>query len=337
MINFKKTFLISAVILTVILLISAVAPALYAQTYTPLVTDNNIISNTDSVGDFIAQIYKVGVAVAVFLSVLMIILGGAEYVTSVIPAVKTDGKTKIQNALVGLLIALGSYMILYTIDPNLVSFNVRLDNAGVPTSPIYGSGGASTIGGNPLVTAGDYDAYQSAVAKRKAGQALTPQEQASIAKFENAVGGTTATANVDGLRVTHFGGMEDVRADASGRPMNPNGGTTWDETGSVSGKFLRNYDPNTEFYSAYPLQSRPVSGLPVFGDQGKDNRALQNFYLQFTNPATGRTVNTEIIDRGPGNKNASLDTSKATLNYLQSGNYSVKLVPKQGNKIGPQG
>lgn len=47
-------------------------------------------------------------------------MGGLEYITSELPGAKGEGKQKITNAVVGLLVALGAWVILYTINPKLV-------------------------------------------------------------------------------------------------------------------------------------------------------------------------------------------------------------------------
>ena len=51
----------------------------------------------------------------------MIIMGGLKYMTSDAISSKKAGADQIRNAVYGLLLALGAYMILYTINPRLVS------------------------------------------------------------------------------------------------------------------------------------------------------------------------------------------------------------------------
>ena len=62
-------------------------------------------------------------ALAVVLAVIMITVGGFEYMLSGAVDTKTNAIKRIQDAVLGLLLALCSYLILYTIDPNLVSPN----------------------------------------------------------------------------------------------------------------------------------------------------------------------------------------------------------------------
>jgi len=60
---------------------------------------------------------------AVFLAVFMITVGGFEYMLGGTAGSKTAALKRIEDAIWGLLLALVAYMILYTIDPNLVPSN----------------------------------------------------------------------------------------------------------------------------------------------------------------------------------------------------------------------
>lgn len=73
-------------------------------------------------GNFLGQVFNFGIAIAVVLALAMIIWGGIMYMTSDSWTGKDDGKSKIQDALIGLGIALVSWLLLYTINPNLVTF-----------------------------------------------------------------------------------------------------------------------------------------------------------------------------------------------------------------------
>ena len=58
---------------------------------------------------------------------IMIVVGGITYATSDVFSQKSNAKETITNALIGLLIVISSYMILYTVNPDLLSFNLRFD------------------------------------------------------------------------------------------------------------------------------------------------------------------------------------------------------------------
>lgn len=73
---------------------------------------------------YIMYIYKFGLWTIGVCAMLMIIIGGYMYLTSAGNTSET-GKAKgiITDAIVGLILALVSYLILYTINPDLVKFN----------------------------------------------------------------------------------------------------------------------------------------------------------------------------------------------------------------------
>ena len=72
--------------------------------------------------DYISGIYKYAVGVASVIAAVMMMVGGFQYLTAGGDANRVSaGKEKITNALVGLFLSLGTYLILFTINPDLVS------------------------------------------------------------------------------------------------------------------------------------------------------------------------------------------------------------------------
>ena len=84
--------------------------------------------------DYISYIFKFAIAISVFLAIIILIWGGFEYMTSEIPSQKSDGKSRMKNAIGGLIMVLASYLILQTIDPRLVEVNTQLQRVGINTS-----------------------------------------------------------------------------------------------------------------------------------------------------------------------------------------------------------
>jgi amino acid permease len=80
-------------------------------------------SQSTSLGAFLGQIFNWGIAIAVVLTIVMIIMGGIQYMTTDSFTGKESGREKINDALIGLGIALISWLLLYTINPNLVNFS----------------------------------------------------------------------------------------------------------------------------------------------------------------------------------------------------------------------
>ena len=80
-----------------------------------------------SLGNYLSLIFKTLIGLAGGISVLNIVIGGFEYILSEVPGVKTSGKERIRNSLVGLILALAAWLILYTINPDLVNLSLTLD------------------------------------------------------------------------------------------------------------------------------------------------------------------------------------------------------------------
>jgi hypothetical protein len=107
-------------------------------------TSNSI--NSIDLSQFISYAYKFMLALAVVLAVFMITVGGFEYMLSGAANTKSDALKKIQDAVWGLLLALVAYLLLYTIDPNLVSTsNLCIPPIGQTTCS--SGGGLATTGG----------------------------------------------------------------------------------------------------------------------------------------------------------------------------------------------
>src|ERR1035437_4749637 len=99
---------------------------------------------------YILYVFKLMVAVAIFLAIVMVTWGGFKYMTSEAIPVKMDAKGTITNALLGLLGALGSYLLVVTIDPHLVDvsrvliprLNLGVNNSVINTGAITAALGA---------------------------------------------------------------------------------------------------------------------------------------------------------------------------------------------------
>ena len=70
---------------------------------------------------YLRAVFLTGIGLAGVLAVLMIVIGGIQYIGSgMSPSGKEDAKERITNAIMGLLLALLSWIILNTINPTLV-------------------------------------------------------------------------------------------------------------------------------------------------------------------------------------------------------------------------
>lgn len=74
------------------------------------------------IANFVRYVYLFGISFVGVVAMVSIFYGGLKYFLSVAGGAKEDAKDILQNALLGLALALGAYLILRTINPALVSF-----------------------------------------------------------------------------------------------------------------------------------------------------------------------------------------------------------------------
>lgn len=91
-------------------------------------------TGVSNLANFLGQMFKFGIALAVALAVIMCIWGGIEYMTTDSWQKKSGGQKKINDSLKGLALALSSYLILYLINPNLVDFSNNTVIGGLPAT-----------------------------------------------------------------------------------------------------------------------------------------------------------------------------------------------------------
>lgn len=96
------------------------------MTYQPLEPNafGTTMTTATNLGNFLSQAFSFGLAVAAALAVVMIVWGGVEIMLSDSVFNKDEGKKKIREAIYGLLLALVSWLILYTINPDILNFKL---------------------------------------------------------------------------------------------------------------------------------------------------------------------------------------------------------------------
>ena len=81
------------------------------------------IGTADTLG-YLQAIINFSIGIAIILAVLMIVIGGIQYMASDAFTSKETAKEQITMAVWGLVIALGGYLLLYTINPDLITFRL---------------------------------------------------------------------------------------------------------------------------------------------------------------------------------------------------------------------
>lgn len=102
-----------------------------AQNYTPLVPLPGTVvqgGTTTNLSSYLSGIIKLLIALGGALAILFAIIGGTQYVAaSTNPSLKEGAKERLMGALIGLAIILTSYLLLNSINPKLVQFNLALE------------------------------------------------------------------------------------------------------------------------------------------------------------------------------------------------------------------
>ncbi len=81
-------------------------------------------------GDFnqyVNALYGLAISIAALIAVVKIVLAGAKYMMDDIVTHKSEAKEDIKNALIGLLIIIGAWIILNTINSNLTNLSINAD------------------------------------------------------------------------------------------------------------------------------------------------------------------------------------------------------------------
>jgi hypothetical protein len=165
--------------------------------------------------EYLARIFWFMIGAAGVLAVLQIALGGIDYMfAGANPGKEKDAKEKIAAAIYGLLLALGAWLILNTINPDFVNFNLTLSKAAVGGSSASSgnySGGGGSMGGDTGATDGwdtvvDANGYYTA---EKTAQDKLLRESLSGATNGDAVV-TSTTGNSEPCRYAGQTGCTDL-------------------------------------------------------------------------------------------------------------------------------
>lgn len=82
-------------------------------------------SQPNNLSAYLNLMIKIFIGLCAVLAVVMIVVGGIEYMTSELISSKESGKDRITHAILGLFIALGAYALLFTINPDLLKSDIN--------------------------------------------------------------------------------------------------------------------------------------------------------------------------------------------------------------------
>jgi hypothetical protein len=133
--NLKKILVLFS--LSVILF--SLAQPVYAlgdyDTLVPLpgTTKNGSVTDFNT---YLPGLFNLSIGISAALAFVMITIGGIMYATSDAITGKSQGKDYITNAIYGLLLVIGAYTILYTINPQILDFKFELKSPQVSATGV---------------------------------------------------------------------------------------------------------------------------------------------------------------------------------------------------------
>lgn len=99
-------------------------PSNYEDNYFPLAPlpfEGLNGGSTPTLGSYLVGLFNAGIIITILLTVIMIVFNGIKYMTVDAIGTKTESRANIWNAIMGLVIALGSWLLLNTVSPKLAS------------------------------------------------------------------------------------------------------------------------------------------------------------------------------------------------------------------------
>ncbi|HEY4496044.1 MAG TPA: hypothetical protein VJC04_01665 [Candidatus Paceibacterota bacterium] len=132
--------IITAVAMIIIIGGYLLPPPVLALDYVPLAPlpvgeSGAPLEKVTDAGVYIKGAFNLAIGVAAVLAIIMIVIGGIQYMSTESIGGKGAGLKRIKDAVLGLLLALGSYVILLTINPALVNFSVNISEINPPPAP----------------------------------------------------------------------------------------------------------------------------------------------------------------------------------------------------------
>lgn len=117
----KKTILLFIVLFFVLLPSPLVAQLQFNPIETFTAPNRTSITEGTTLTQYLATIYDMSIGVAAILAVIMIVVAGFQYTASAGNETSiSNARKRIQNAVLGLLLVLGAYVFLYTLNPAFV-------------------------------------------------------------------------------------------------------------------------------------------------------------------------------------------------------------------------
>lgn len=108
------------------------------------------VDSSVSLGEYVNIIVRIGIGLVIVAAVVSMIISGFEYMTAAATGTKANAKKKLLNAVLGMLVALGMFTILTTINPNLINLQPGISAVSIGLDPEEEGDGNADIGEDSL-------------------------------------------------------------------------------------------------------------------------------------------------------------------------------------------
>ncbi len=192
-----------------------VVPAIAQNDYTVLaplpgttIQDNCVAGDKNkecktNLEKYLPGLFKLAVGLSAAFAVFMIVIGGFQYMSTDALQGKEEGKARIWNSVKGLVLVIGAWLILYTINPGLLELRLSIETIEIKGPPSVSGGGVLGAGGT---TPGRAMTPEQVIASNAVREAL---ESVGIYTYTGPCtkGQTTGCVNLDGLTPTTISGL----------------------------------------------------------------------------------------------------------------------------------
>lgn len=229
-----------------------------------------------NINTYIPAAFKLAIGVSAVMAFVMITFGGIMYATSDAITGKSQGKEYATNAIYGLLLVIGAYAILNTINPEILKINLNFPQ------PTLGNGPTTVVGGGGPTPAGTGPAYTPMVVNGKTIYVLNgyvmsdyqiQSDQLNRAELNGVSvnntactsGGTSGCTNMNQLPSNTITGLNDL-ASKCGCQVVVSGGTEGGHQSHGPGKPVVDVQPggvNTYLAKFDKAAANPVDGTTV--------------------------------------------------------------------------
>ncbi len=96
---------------------------------------------------YLPGLFNWAIGIAAVMAFVVITFGGITYMTTDALGPKSQGREMIERAIWGLVLVIGSYIILYTINPQILEFNLTLKRPNISTSTVYTTSSTGVLQG----------------------------------------------------------------------------------------------------------------------------------------------------------------------------------------------